>query len=115
MPDNPVPPTGEIILYLTEDGQARLECRFAEEILWLTQMLIADLLQVTVPTVNEHLKNIFEGGELQPGPTIRKFRIVRQEGAREVAPGSPALSRSGRAKLLESPAASRPLAAAGCC
>jgi hypothetical protein len=85
MPDNYIAPMGEILFYQTEDGQTRLECRFADETLWLSQVLIGELFQVTVPTVNEHLKNIFKEGELAPGPTIRKFRIVRQEGAREVA------------------------------
>ena len=84
MTQKPLPPTGEIILYRTEDGQTRVDCRFAEETLWLSQALIAELFQVTVPTVNEHLGNLYEEGELAPEPTIRKFRIVRREGARAV-------------------------------
>ena len=84
MPDNPVPPTGEIILYQTDDGKTRVECRFAEETLWLSQALIAELFQKDVRTINEHLQNIYEEGELDPGGTIRKFRIVRREGTREV-------------------------------
>ena len=84
MPDNPVPPTGEIILYQTNDGKTRVECRFAEETLWLSQALIAELFQKDVRTINEHLQNIYEEGELDPGGTIRKFRIVRREGTREV-------------------------------
>lgn len=78
----PSPPNGEILLYQTEDGRTRIECRFQDETLWLSQALIADLFQVTVPTVNEHLKNIFEERELEPQPTIRNFRIVRREGKR---------------------------------
>lgn len=74
----------EIILYQTEDGRTRIHCRFENETIWLTQLLIAELFQVTVPTVNEHLKSIFDGGELEAGATIRKFRIVRIEGKREV-------------------------------
>ena len=81
----PLPPNGEILLYQTEDGHTRIECRFQDETLWLSQALIADLFQVTVPTVNEHLKNIFEERELEPQATIRNFRIVRREGKREVA------------------------------
>jgi hypothetical protein len=84
MPNRPVPPTGEIVLYQTDDGRTRVECRFADETLWLSQALIANLFQVTVPTVNEHLKNLFDEGEV-PISTIRNFRIVRREGAREVA------------------------------
>jgi hypothetical protein len=56
----------------------------ADETLWLSQALIAELFQVTVPTVNEHLKNLYEEGELAPQPTIRRFRIVRREGSRAV-------------------------------
>ena len=85
MPGEPPGPTGEMILYQTEDGRTRVECRFADETLWLSQALIAELFQVSVPTVNEHLANVFNEGELPSGPTIRKFRIVRREGPREVA------------------------------
>ncbi len=77
-------PMGEIVLYQTEDGQTRVECRFADESLWLSQALMAELFQVTVPTVNEHLKNLFREGELEPEATIRKFRIVRREGTRRI-------------------------------
>jgi len=80
-----LPPHGEIALYQTEDGRTRIECRFQDETLWLSQALIAELFHVTVPTVNEHLKNIFEEQELEPQATIRKFRIVRREGTRKVA------------------------------
>jgi len=76
---------GEILFYQTEDGSARIECRFEEETIWLSQALIAELYQKDVRTVSEHLKNIFEEGELDPGATIRKFRIVREEAGREVA------------------------------
>lgn len=76
---------GEIILYQTEDGAARIECRLVDESIWLTQKLMAQLFDVTVPTVNEHLSNIYADGEVRPEATIRKFRIVRQEGSREVA------------------------------
>lgn len=75
---------GEVLVYTSEDGQTRVECRFEAETLWLSQALMAELFDVTVPTVNEHLKGLFESGELEPEATIRKFRIVRTEGAREV-------------------------------
>ena len=81
MPDN----SSSIILYQTEDGRTRIQCRFDDETIWLTQALISELFQVSVPTVNEHLKGIFAEGELDAAATIRKFRIVRHEGAREVA------------------------------
>ena len=81
----PDQPGGELVLYQTEDGRTRIECRFANETLWLSQALIAELFQVTVPTVNEHLRNLYDQGELASEATIRKFRIVRREGTREVA------------------------------
>ncbi|MCR4303633.1 MAG: hypothetical protein NUV63_05325 [Gallionella sp.] len=69
----------EFILYQTEDGRTRIQCRFENETLWLSQALIAELFQKDVRTINEHLVNIFEEGELRREATIRKFRIVRQE------------------------------------
>jgi len=83
MPDN-AQPQSSIVLYQTEDGRTRIQCRFENDMIWLTQALIAELFQVTVPTVNEHLKGIVADGELAPEATIRKFRIVRSEGTREV-------------------------------
>jgi hypothetical protein len=84
MPDQP-PPTGEIVLYPTEDGRTRVECRFDGDTVWLSQALMAELYGKDVRTINEHLQNIFEEGELDPAATIRKFRIVRREGGRDVA------------------------------
>jgi hypothetical protein len=78
-------PRSEIILYQTEDGRTRIQCRFEHETLWLTQALIAELFEKDVRTINEHLVNIFDEGELRREATIRKFRIVRTEGKREVA------------------------------
>ena len=78
-------PNSDLILYQTEDGRTRIQCRFENETLWLTQALIAELFQKDVRTINEHLLNIFEEGELHRKATIRKFRIVRQEGGRQVA------------------------------
>lgn len=84
MNDPEPPPQSSLVLYQTEDGQTRIECRFEEGTIWLPQRLIAELFQVTVPTVNEHLKGIYDEGELAVGATIRKFRIVQIEGARQV-------------------------------
>lgn len=78
------PMQGEFLLYETADGQTRVECRFVEETLWLTQALMAELFQKDVRTINEHLQNIYDDAELNPAATIRKFRIVRQEGGRQV-------------------------------
>lgn len=82
---NPGAPGGEIVLYQTEDGRTRIQCRLENETMWLTQALMAELFQKDVRTINEHLVNIFDEGELNREATIRKFRIVRLEGRREVA------------------------------
>ena len=79
------PPPSALLLYQTEDGHTRIQCRFEHDTLWLSQALIAELFGVTVPTVNEHLKGIFGEKELESSATVRKFRIVRVEGRREVA------------------------------
>ena len=76
---------GELLLYETEDGRTRVECRFLEDSLWLSQARIAELYAVSVKTANEHRVNIFVQSELTPEATIWKFPIVRREGIRQVA------------------------------
>ena len=78
-------PASDLILYQTEDGKTCIQCRFKDESLWLTQAQIADLFQKDVKTINEHLLNVYQDKELEEDSTIRKFRIVRIEGKREVA------------------------------
>ena len=78
-------PQSSVILYQTEDGRTRIQCRFQDETVWLTQALMAELFQIGVNTVNHHVKEIYDEGELQREATIRQYRIVRLEGIREVA------------------------------
>ncbi len=78
-------PRGEPILYQTQDGRTRIECRFEDETIWLTQALMAELLQKDVRTINEHIVNIYDEGELDREATIRRFRIVRTEGHHSVS------------------------------
>lgn len=78
------PPQSSLILYQTEDGQTRIQCRLVNDTIWLTQALMAELFQVAAQTISEHLKSIYEEGEIQLEATNRKFRIVRQEGMRQV-------------------------------
>jgi hypothetical protein len=73
-------PKSELILYQTEDNRTRIEVRLENETVWLTQKLLAELFQKDVRTINEHIQNIFEEGELMPGATIRKFRITAADG-----------------------------------
>ena len=84
MSDEPLPQS-DIILYQTEDGRTRIQCRFENEMVWLTQKLMAELFQIGVNTVNYHLKAIFSEGELASEATIRRYRIVQTEGGRLIA------------------------------
>lgn len=77
--------SSNIIIYPVSDGNIRVECRFEGETLWLTQAQIAELYGKDVRTINEHLMNIYEDDELTKDSTVRKFRIVRMEGNREVS------------------------------
>jgi len=84
MPDNQ-PPRSSIILYQTEDGRTRIQCRFEDETIWLTQALIAALFQTTPQNVTLHLKAIFAEGELSEAATCKNYLQVRHEGARTVS------------------------------
>ncbi len=75
---------GEIIIYEAEDGKTSLEVQLQDDTIWLTQAQMAELFNKDVRTINEHLKTIFREGELDEEATLRKFRIVRQEGKRKV-------------------------------
>jgi hypothetical protein len=76
--------TAEFLIFTTQAGEQSIEARYADETVWLTQKLMAELFAVDVRTISEHLKNIYETGEVQHQATIRKFRIVQTEGNREV-------------------------------
>ena len=78
-------PAGEFIMFACSDGKIRVERRFESDTIWLSQASMADLYDKDVRTINEHLINIFSEGELGQNSTIRKFRIVRQEGKRQVS------------------------------
>lgn len=80
-----VPPTGEFLLYQTEDGRTRIQCRFADETIWLTQAQISELFQTTPQNVTLHLKAIFAEGELDEMATCKDYLQVRQEGSRDVS------------------------------
>jgi hypothetical protein len=74
-----------MLLYSSADGSANVQVRLSEGTVWLTQKLMAELYGKDVRTINEHLGNIYEEGELDPEATIRKFRIVQTEGNRSVS------------------------------
>jgi len=79
------PQEGELILYRTADDAVRVEVLYESETFWLDQRRTAELFGVDVRTVNEHLRNLYDSGELSEKATLRKIRIVRTEGTREVA------------------------------
>jgi hypothetical protein len=77
--------TAEFLIFTKQAGESSIEVRVEDETVWLTQKLMAVLFEVDVRTINEHLSNIYQSGEQLREATIRKFRIVQQEGTREVA------------------------------
>ena len=72
------------LMYQTENGDTKIQVRLEGETVWMTQRAMAELFQKGVPTINEHIKNIYAEGELTEEATIRKNRIVQVEGSREV-------------------------------
>jgi len=76
--------TSQIIFYQTEDGQTKLDVRMDKGSVWLTQKMMAELFQTTIPNINLHLKNIFEENELEENSTIKDFLIVQKEGNRQI-------------------------------
>ena len=75
---------GNIVIYQSEDGKTHLEVKYEQESLWLSQQQICDLYQTSRTNIIEHIKHIYEDGELTEASTCRKFRQVRQEGTRQV-------------------------------
>jgi hypothetical protein len=74
----------QIIIYQTENGETKLDVRFQDETVWLSQKLMAELFQTTSQNITIHLKNIFEEGELDEGATCKDFLQVQKEGSREI-------------------------------
>lgn len=77
--------TAEFLIFTAQAGEESIEVKYADENLWLTQKMMSKLFEVSIPTVNEHLKSIYESGEIRQDSTIRNFRIVQKEGNREVS------------------------------
>ena len=75
----------EIILYTTPQGDVKLEVIVQDETVWLTQKTMGELFGVAKSTINEHLTNIYQSGELDKEATVRKIRTVQNEADREVA------------------------------
>jgi hypothetical protein len=77
--------TAEFLIFTRQAGEDGIEVRVADETVWLTQKLMATLFDVTVPTINEHLANLYTQREISEAATVRNFRIVKKEGSREIA------------------------------
>jgi len=74
----------EIILYITPQGDVKLEVIVQDETVWLTQKAMGELFGVAKSTISEHLTNIYRSGELEKKGTVRKIRTVQDESGREV-------------------------------
>ena len=73
-------PTGNLVIYQTEDGRARIECRLVDATVWLSQALMGELFDRSKKTISEHLQNLFEEGELDQDAVVRNFRTTAADG-----------------------------------
>ncbi|HLP36952.1 hypothetical protein [Lacibacter sp.] len=69
----------ELLIYESKIGDIKIDVRLEEETVWLTQAQLCQLFQKSKATISEHIKNVFEEGELEPEATVRKFRIVQKK------------------------------------
>ena len=70
---------GEVIIYQTDDGLTHIDVRMEDETVWLTQAQLCELFQSSKANVSEHIKHIFEEGELEENSVVRKFRTTGSE------------------------------------
>ncbi len=75
---------GEVIIYQTDEGDTKIDVQFVDETVWLTQAQLVELFQSSKANISEHIKNIYDEGELDEESTVRKFRTVQIEGERSV-------------------------------
>lgn len=76
---------GKILIYQNEKGDTKIDVYFEDDTIWMTQSAMCDLYQVAKSSISEHISHIFKEGELDPQATVRKFRTVQLEGARQVS------------------------------
>jgi hypothetical protein len=81
----PKPPAGDIVLYQPREASGEIRVLLEGETVWLTQAMIAELYQTSIPNINIHLKKIYEEGELGEPATVKEYLIVRREGSRQVS------------------------------
>lgn len=70
----------EVIIYQTEDGKTKIDVKFEDETVWLTQAQLCELYQTSKSNISEHIKHIFEEGELEENAVVRKFRTTAADG-----------------------------------
>ncbi len=78
-------PQSQIIIYTSKTGETKIDVRFENETVWLTQNALAELFQTTKNNISIHVKNIFEEDELAQNATVKEFLTVQKEGNREVS------------------------------
>lgn len=76
---------GDIVIYQSQDGITKIDVRIVDETVWLTQQQMSELFQSSRSNIVEHIKHIYDDGELNENSTCRKFRQVRLEGNRQVS------------------------------
>ncbi len=79
-----LPQHSQFLIYQAEDGRVKIDVRFEEESVWLTQQMMADLFQTSKQNISHHIKSIFDERELSQEATVKKYLTVQQEGARQV-------------------------------
>ena len=80
----PGSPASDLILNQTEDGKTRIQCRFEDESIWLTQAQIAKLFQTTPQNITQHIRSIDDENELDETATCKSYLQVRLEGTRQL-------------------------------
>jgi hypothetical protein len=79
-----LPEKSQFLIYQTEDGRVKIDVRFEDETVWLTQQMMAELFQASQQNISLHINNIYKEGELQPEATHKEYLSVRQEGTRQI-------------------------------
>ena len=79
-----LPQHSQFLIYQTEDGRVKIDVRFEDETVWLTQQMMAELFQSSKQNISHHIKSIFQEGELVPEATVKNYLTVQQEGERRV-------------------------------
>ncbi len=79
-----LPQQSQFLIYQTEDGRVKIDVRFEDESVWLTQQRMAELFQTSQQNISLHITNSYEEGELQPEATHKEYLSVHQEGSRQV-------------------------------